>query len=95
MTIRKKWVLEIERRSTRWHSVDRMLWTCRKTDNKMSEVPGIMCRNFSKCSERLESGLRTCNDKAICSVKTQHILVINTINLATCFRSLNHLQANS
>jgi hypothetical protein len=35
------------------------------------------------------------NDKVIYSVKTQHILVINTINLATRFGSLNHLQANS
>jgi len=33
--------------------------------------------------------------KVIYSVKTQHILVINTMNLATCFGSLNHLQANS
>jgi hypothetical protein len=32
--------------------------------------------------------------KVIYSVKTQHILVISTINLATCFGSLNHLQAN-
>jgi len=34
-------------------------------------------------------------DQAIQSVKTQHILVINAMNLATCFGSLNHLQANS
>ena len=33
--------------------------------------------------------------KVIYSVKTQHILIINIINLATCFGSLNHLQANS
>ena len=36
-----------------------------------------------------------CIDKLIYSVKTQHILVISTTNLATCFGSLNHLQANS
>jgi len=35
------------------------------------------------------------NNKVIYSVKTQHTLVINTINLATCFGSLNHLQVNS
>jgi len=35
------------------------------------------------------------NDAVIYSVKTQHVSVINTINLATCFGSLNHLQANS
>jgi len=35
------------------------------------------------------------NVKVIYSVKTQHILVINIVNLATCFGSLNHLQASS
>ena len=35
------------------------------------------------------------NDKIIYSVKTQHFSVIDIINLATCFGSLNHLQANS
>jgi hypothetical protein len=35
------------------------------------------------------------NVKLIYSVKTRHILVINTVNLATCFSLLNHLQANS
>ena len=35
------------------------------------------------------------NDKVIYSVKTQNILIINTIKLATCFGSLNHPQANS
>jgi hypothetical protein len=35
------------------------------------------------------------NDEVIYSVKTQHILLINTTNLATCFGPLNHLQANS
>lgn len=35
------------------------------------------------------------NNTVTYSVKTHHILVINTINLATCFRSLNDLQANS
>jgi hypothetical protein len=35
------------------------------------------------------------DDKVIYSVKTQHILIINTINMATCFGSLNHLQDNS
>jgi hypothetical protein len=34
------------------------------------------------------------NVKVIYSVKTQHVLVINTVNLATCFGPLNHLQAN-
>jgi len=38
-----------------------------------------------------------CNDKVIYSVERQHILIINIINLATCFDSLNILnpQANS
>jgi hypothetical protein len=39
MSLRKKKVLEIERRSTRSHCVEnlfyRMLWTCRKADNRM------------------------------------------------------------
>jgi hypothetical protein len=35
------------------------------------------------------------NVKLIYSVKTQHILLMNTVNLAACFGSLNHLQANS
>ena len=34
-------------------------------------------------------------DKVNYSVKTQRIVVIVTINLATCFGPLNHLQANS
>ena len=34
-------------------------------------------------------------DKFIYSVKKQHILVINTKNLATCFGSLDHFQPNS
>jgi len=35
------------------------------------------------------------HDKVIYSVKTQHISVINTINLATCFGSPKHFQDDS
>jgi len=34
------------------------------------------------------------NDTVIYSFETKHLLVINTLNLATYFGSLNHLQVN-